>query len=325
MSDRLRWILVLMLMGCGTAARPATARSASPSEFRRLELPGFSLDVPVGLSVGTGNITEYRTGDISMQGSDRLFEVQWSVLRFGDDLVDLMRAQMPALVAGRRYELREPRAMTAGTQRASVIEATVEDREIALATVECGKRVVFLQIIQTSGPELAAVRDHALASFDCHPPAPAERALDVRVIGVDDPALLRDWYQVPREDGLELTNGVVTMIFQRLTVKNALTGESRASLADLLKALPGLSWSSTRVEKRWTRDGERTFHYGSIESDGARVPGLLVTWQCGDQLTFGVAVPDLGVSNLDAIAAMIMKLRCARPDDPPLHLRQTPP
>jgi len=101
-----------------------------------------------------------------------------------------------------------------------------------------------------------------------------------------------------------------------------LAAEFRDSLPGLIKAQTGGAWSNTRFEKRWTRDGERIFQHGTIEALGERRPGLFVAWRCGDQSIFGFVTPLIAVSDLGSIVDLIMKLRCARPGDPPLHLRQ---
>lgn len=321
MSYRLRLVMALVLAGCGSYAVPPTAPPSSPSEFRRLELPGFSIDVPAGLGVGGGNITDYRAGEIKMQGSGQAFEVIWGVGRvyLGDQLTEMVRARVAAEFPGHRYELRAPQTTIAGPHLASVLEFTVDDREVAWVSIDCGKRAVTLHI---SGPQLVALRDHILDSFDCHPVAATELALDRSPIGVDEPDLLSDWHQIPNDKGLLLTNDVFALVFQLAPGSDMLTAEFRNSLPGLIKALTGGVWSNTRLEKRWTRDGERIFQHGTIEALGERRPGLFVAWRCGDQSTFGLAVPLIAVSDLDSVVELIMKLRCARPGDPSLHLRQ---
>lgn len=321
MRCRSRWIMALMLAGCGSRAVLPTAPPAAPSEFRRLELPGFSIDVPTGLGVGDGAITEYRTGEVTMQGSGRGFKMSWNVGRvvFGDQLTGLMRARLAAELQGHRYELRDPQTMIAGPHLASVLEYTVDDQEAAWMNIDCGKRVVELQI---NGPQLAALRDHILDSFDCHPVAAAELALDRCPFGIDKPDLLSDWYQIPHDEGLVLTNDVFVLTFQLVAGTDILAAEFYTSLPDRMKGMLGVTWSSTRLEKRWSRDGERILQHGTVEALGERRPGLVVAWRCGDQAVFGFALPLIAVPDLDSVVDLIMVLRCARPGDPQLRFRR---
>lgn len=336
MSCRSRLVMALVLTGCGSRAVPPPALPSPPSEFRRLELPGFSIDVPTGLGVGVGNITDYNAGDVRMQGSGRWFEVSWhvGVIFLGDRLAEIVRGSVAAsqgrfaeMVRGyaatsqdHRYELREPQTTIAGPHLAGVVEFTIDDQEFAWANIECGRRAVMLII---GGPQVMALRHHILDSFDCHPVAVTELALyDDAPIGVDEPDLLADWHRI--DDRLfMLSNDVFELMFHVVAGRDFRDAESRNALMDVINKFSGLTWSNTRLEKRWARDGgERIFQHGTIEISGKRRPGLLTAWQCGDQSLFGIVVPLIAVSDLSSVMDLIMKLHCARPGDPPLHLRQ---
>lgn len=314
--------MALVLAGCGHRAVAPPAMPSPASEFRRLELPGFSIDVLAGLGMGDGNIADYRAGDVTMLGSGRLLEVSWHVgsLYLGDQLTQVVRARMAASFQGHRYELRAPQTTAAGVHLAGVLEFTIEDREFAFANIGCGERVVVVMI---GGPQLAALRTHVLRSFDCRPVPATELALQSGApIGVDQPDLLADWYQIPNEQAFLVSNDVFAVMFQVVGNDEVLTAEYRNAIPDLMKALPVGTWSSTRQEKRWARDGERVFQHGTIDAFGQRRPALFVAWRCDDQAILAFALPLIPVPDLGSVVDLLMKVRCARPGDPPLRLRE---
>src|SRR5579872_3624402 len=84
MRTRAYIALLALAIACGRVSPteprrpgPQTGRSVS-NEFRRLELPGFSVDIPTGLGTGTGDITSYGEGRFRLEGYRRRFGVSWS-------------------------------------------------------------------------------------------------------------------------------------------------------------------------------------------------------------------------------------------------------
>ncbi|MCE9574058.1 MAG: hypothetical protein K8W52_13005 [Deltaproteobacteria bacterium] len=94
----------------------------------------------------------------------------------------------------------------------------------------------------------------------------------------------------------------------------------------LAKVLPTLFGSAGMT---WTRDhsvtrGDRLYEVGRMSIGGESTPGVLGLWACPGRADAVIAFA-IGADAADGVIDFLGKLRCARPDDPPLPLAPAAP
>lgn len=324
MGTRASIALLFLAAGCG--GRPSTepARPRAPNyvsasnEFRRLELPGFWVDVPTGLGVGDGRVADYREGKFRLEGYDRRFAVTWSTLPLmsPDDLSVLQLVPSDGSLA-----VEGARSFKLGSLDAVRTQAVVDSEPIELVAIGCGHRTVTIAF---NDHEPAPWRDHVVTSFDCHPIAGEEAALSNEVpIGVDDPKLLTDWYQIEDDTAFAfaITNDQLFISIHVAPFRDVNFESGFAATNTVRAMMTAVHWTSTRLEKRRARDGrERQFQLGTMQFDDMVLDAAVTAWSCGDRTLVVMSNAAPGAHLADVID-VIMKLRCAQPGDPPLFRR----
>ena len=319
MKTRASIALLALAAGCGgqlstEPVRPKTPNRVSTSnEFRRLELPGFSVDVPTGLGVGDGSVADYREGKFRLEGHDRRIAVAWftALLMSPDDL----SVQQPVPSNG-SLAFEGAHSFKLGNLDAVRAQAVVGSEPIEFVAIGCGHRTVTIVF---DSHEPAPWRDHVVTSFDCHPIAGEEAALSNEVpIGVDDPKLLTGWHQIENGTTFTIANDQM-LISINVTPFRDVNFESGFVATNAFRAMAAAGhWTSTGLEKRRARDGrERQFQLGTMQVDDMVLGAAVTAWNCGDRTLVVMSNAAPGADLADVID-VIMKLRCAQPGDPPL-------
>ncbi|MCE9574059.1 MAG: hypothetical protein K8W52_13010 [Deltaproteobacteria bacterium] len=178
MRSSLLLALVLGVAGCGDKVT-----------FHVVEFPGFSLEVPTALTYDGDPKVEYRAGQTQGQAGRRLFVVGWQPGPNAtvDEMPMFMKAMATALPGGASFHAGTPQTLTIAGHPATRLDSQIETMTLSMVDVACGKRSVLIAVGAERGVD--EVREHMLASFDCHPIAAEDAAIGTTAvpIGVDDP------------------------------------------------------------------------------------------------------------------------------------------
>lgn len=92
------------------------------------------------------------------------------------------------------------RALQINGHDATQLYARNETVQMSLTNIACGKRSVRVYVVTSR--DLDAMHERIQSSFDCHPIAAQEAAIDPTAapFGIDDPALLAGWHRTSIED-----------------------------------------------------------------------------------------------------------------------------
>ncbi|MEJ7599198.1 MAG: hypothetical protein WKG01_14925 [Kofleriaceae bacterium] len=305
-------ILVPVLASCG---------SRTGVDYHRVALPGFSVELPTYLQSDPS--AAYREGQLQANFGVRVVLVSWQL--GGIDGVDRMPATVKSIVdqfsTKRTIELDPARSVQIGGQLATRVDGRFADVSFSFADVTCGSRSVLLGL---SGlRDFEQMRDRMYQTFACAP-IPADEAELVAVakatagsvpIGIDDPATLSGWRRVDDDPvTLTITNNKVVAMFASMPTEQATDGKA---------IVPQLVAGGTFVQTGSTSLGNPTalleIERGTIKSEGEVSHASVTRWTCDDRTVVGV-VMTANVVDRDAATPWLAKLRCARPEDPPLPL-----
>jgi len=301
-----RALVLLLVLGCKRS-----------TELKRVELPGFSLELPASVHYTGDGKTDYRAGTVRDVGDGLVVFVGW---QFGeiasvDEMPVAVRAIVEAVPALARIELAQARSVEIGGQKATRIDSKIEDVAVTFADITCGKRSVMLGF--GAARDFEATRDRILASFQCHPAAADEALAEAAPIGVDDPAVLAGWSRVANEDAFAMTNGRLAVVAVGAPSGGSVTGVLHRMIPTLFASI-GAKWQERGRETH----GGREYFRGTMTADGEETPGVIAAWPCGDGGDDALIVLALAPEDaLDDAIAFIGKLRCARATDAPLFPR----
>ncbi|MEO8698404.1 MAG: hypothetical protein ABI867_00135 [Kofleriaceae bacterium] len=312
------WIALIVAMAC----KPREL------EFRRFELPGFSLDAP---DFFDGKRTDFLYDDDSLVAQDGLqvMSVTWDQgeILSVQELPTSVKAVMAELVKDQKLELEPARAVTIGGQSATRVDGKMGILDMTFADITCGGRSVMIQLM---APRVEVLRERVLGSFTCTPDPAKEKAMGARVaIGVDDPATLAgfSYADKPGTTPMSISDGEAVAVF------DTTTGDSE-DLELLRKLLPKMFGVHTNIVmspgKRETRGAgarERVFDHGVVTLEGGEKRWAVTTlWRCEGSTKEAVLALVLVADPARAATSVdwLMKIRCARPGDPPLPLGPAP-
>lgn len=307
--------LVLLLAACDAGV-----------EYHRVEMPGFSLELPKQATFNGDLKTQYRTGQVEARFGLKFVAVNWQVgaIATVEELPSIAKATAAAMPDGARITTQPARTEMVNGHKATWLDAKIETVEVSFVDIECGKRSVMIGMGAASGFE--AMRSRILRSFTCKPGEADEKAIASAVpIGVDDAAVLHDWFPVPNDDAYTISNGALMAVFAEVP-HTAIDGRTLEKVLPSLFAAYGGNWTASRREKRAALGGEREVHFGTMTLDGGALPTALALWPCGARgdMLMGMVMRMDG-ADLEPAATFLTKVRCAQPSDPPLSLAPTPP
>lgn len=317
MSIRRAALLLLAVAGC----------RGDRIEYHRVELPGFSLEVPAFVNYGKDPATEYRAGEVEGKSSSHLVVLTW---RLGpntplEEMPTMARALRAGIPESKTLQTEPARALQINGNNATQIEARLDTAQMSYTEITCGKRAVIVYVVART-ISVRAMRDRILNSFACRPIATQEAAIDgaAAPFGIDDPALLAGWHRVNNSDEFTMSNGkLVVFVSQRPRMEEVVKELDRFLPA--IMGASGSSWTKGKVETRPSQGGERTFHHGQMSTAGEMVDGIVTVWHCPERTdsVMALAFSKPG-GKLEPAIDLLTKLRCARPDDPPLPLAPEP-
>jgi len=313
-------ILLVALAGC----------RGDKLDYHRVEFPGFSLEVPTTIVYAKDLATEYRAGQAEAKDDSRLVTLSWhpGAHMTVEEAPAMVRAMSEVSPKSMAFKGEPGRAIKIGGHDATQIDARIGTGTgtMSLTDIACGKRAVMVGVIARFGGQ--AVRERILGSFDCHPIAAQDASLSAAAaapFGIDDPALLAGWHRRNDGDQFAMSNGELLVVVTQRPRNEDVTEKLDQYLPTLLGAA-GWRWTGSRIETRQAQGGERTFHHGRISMEGETANGVVTVWNCPGR-TDAVMVFALSMTGGELTPAvdLLAKLRCVKPDDPPLPLAPAPP
>lgn len=302
------------------------AAGNSRIEYHRVELPGFSLELPKPAAF-TGDLkAQYRTGQVEARFGLKFVAVNWQVGEIAtlEELPSIAKVMAAAIPDGARMTSQPARLEMINGHKATWLDAKIESIDVTFVDIECGKRSVMIGV--GAATDFEAIRSRILKSFTCKPVEADEKAIASAVpIGVDDASVLREWFAVPNDDAFTISNGELLAVFTEIP-HTAIDGKMLERVLPTLFAAYGGTWASARREKRAAVGGEREVHFGTMTMDGEPMPTALALWPCGGggDMLMGMVMRMDGI-DLEPGATFLTKVRCSQPGDPPLPLSPTPP
>lgn len=290
--------LVAVVVALATAA----GCKREPQLVRR-ELPGFSILVPDGKTMGTPTL-EYASGylAIAVASPIRVAVMGWSAgSKMDSEQTRMMLQLMAPMVHSATPGTITTQPGPTGTP-VETMEMKTDALPLLVSQVECGRRNLWL----ATGADSAGDDFHRrlLMSLLCKPDPAAEATLsDVRVaLQVDLPG----WYAASRDDGqLQLTNGTSAVVLQPMA-----GGVSPQVTEVIAPALNAAFHGSVTVE---AASGGRVNLHGSVE--GSPVVGWAKLIPCPASKTLVMALaPDQAAS--DEIDQAFARARCLPPGAP---------
>ena len=304
-------LLIPVLAACG---------SKTPVEYHRVALPGFSVELPTYMKADPS--VAYREGQIQANFGVRVMLVSWQL--GGIDPVDKLPATVRSIVeqfATKRIELEPARSEQVGGQPATRVDGRFADVSFSFADVTCGTRSVLLGL---SGlRDFEQMRDRMYQTFTCTPVPTDEAELVAAAkavagsvpIGVDDPATLAGWRRVDDDPvTLTITNGKTIAMFAAMPPEQATDG--KAIVPQLIAGGVFVATGSTSIG---TPTALLDIERATIQADGETSYASVAKWSCDDRTVVGVLF-GAKVIDRDAASPWLGKLRCGKPDDPPLPL-----
>jgi hypothetical protein len=301
-----------------------------PIEFHRIELPGFSVEVPTFVKAPAK--PEYRVGDVERQKFPGKVQVPTMVAISWQPGGILAADEMPATVkilmdqyAPEAKKTYGPiRTTTVGGQRSAQIDAKLDSVDALFADIECGKRSIMLTIATVDDFEL--VRDRMLKSFICKPIDAEEARLDSQFsVGADDLKIFEGWrYTDEDRSVLNITNGNMVDVFTETPKPDSVDLDGLRGAVPKLFSAFGATFTPD-VDGRETRTipgGERrVYERGKLLADGESMPAVISLWACPERrravIALVMVMPDVATSTA---IDFVSQVRCAKPGDPPLPI-----
>jgi len=289
--------------------------------YQRIELPGFSLEAPTFVKAKPG--LSYREGDVEAREGLSSISISWKVGKpFSvQELPATVKTVLEELAEGEKVTLERARSQLIGGQKASVVSGTVGMAHTAFADITCGGRSVMISV---AGLAIDELRDRIFGSFQCKPSAAEEKQLaDTVPIGVDDPTTLASLRYVDDDrSSFVITNGDQVAVFDTTTGDTQEIDMLRGLMPKLLGAGANFKGDPKGRESR----GRRTFDRGTMTlEDGTTRAAVTSLWRCdndADAVLALVLVPDK--ADQPKAIDWLMKIRCAKPGDPPLPIGPPP-
>lgn len=313
-----RWVAVVLVAGCTTSG------SSSPVEYRRLELPGFSLDAPADVVRASG--LDYRSGEVQHRSPTRAIGITWQTgpIFAVEEMPPAIQIIAEQFARGGTVKFGAANPITVGGQKAIRMDGSMDAVEMTFVDVTCGARSVLIAVAGASG--VGEARTRLLDSFRCQPVAAEERLLSAAPIGVDDPATLRGWrYTDDDRSTLSITNGESVAVLVELPKTGSIDTEIVRKLLPKLLGTAGATFTPAAQGARETREigpGQtRVFDRGRLTVEETSLPALVSYWECtGTSRAIVALLMTAEESELTGAIDWLSRIRCSRPGDPPLDI-----
>jgi hypothetical protein len=294
-----------------------------PIDFKKSDLPGFSVDLPDETTTGT--TVKYRQGEVHMDRDGKFVVVSWQAGTIASAqelpaLIKTMGTVVPELTSvqtGRAHPTK------IGGQDATELDARVDGVSVYFADVACGKRAILLGI--AAAGDIEELRSRIVSSFQCHPVATEEQQMtEGAPIGIDDPTLLEGWTRMPNDEAYMITDGHVILLFTDIAITEPITSSTMRKLIPQLFQAYGGQWENGRTEVRTAGSTTREFQLGTLTAQGNKMPGAITMWSCpGNGVVLSLVLIADGSDMLPGLD-LVTKMRCAKPGDPPLPVAGAP-
>lgn len=287
-----------------------------PTELHRLELPGFSVEVPP--YVKAGKDLRYNDDEVDAESGIQRVTILWHAGKPlpPDQLEPVIGKAMDEAMEDEVIEWDPARAVTIGGQKASRLDGGFDGiSAVTIVDIACGDRSIMFSLV---GLGIRNFRERLLESFLCKPdPAEEAKLASAAPVGSDDPAAFEGFRHVDdNRANFTITNDVLTAVFE---LEHATT-DAIENLQDTIDFTYGMSARFTPEGKPETRDG-RTFYRGAIAIDKDTTQ-----WAVGAVLRCNPESAVISIVGVDkpgdraAAIEWLGKLRCAKPSDPPLAI-----
>jgi len=299
-------------------------------EFHRLELPGFSIEVPTFVKAPVK--PEYRAGDVQRQQFPGNIEVPTAIsvswqpgaIMTVEELPATARVLLAEFVPkGTKTTFGAARTVTVGGQTATQLDAKLATVDALFIDITCGKRTVMITIATVE--HFTTIRDRMLKSFVCKPVEADEAALDSLVaVGADDPKTFDGWrYADTDHSVVNITNGEMVVVFAETQKPDGIELDTFRKVLPQLFGASGATFTpdTDGRETRTLAGGERRqFERGKVTIEGETVAAVLSLWACpdGKRAVFGFAMIVLPEIPASKAIDFITKVRCGKVGDPPL-------
>ena len=287
-----------------------------PAELHRLELPGFSVDVPAYVKAGP----DLRYSDDEVDGESGLQRVTilWNAGKPlpPDRLQPVIGSAMDEAMEDEVIEWDPARAVTVGGQKASRLDGGFDGvSAVTIVDLACGDRSIMFSLV---GLGIRGFREKLLESFVCKPVAAEEARLATAApIGSDDPAAFEGFRHLDdNRANFTITRDGLTAAFE---LEHATT-DALEHLQDTISFTYGMAARFTPEGKPETRDG-RTFYRGAVAVDRETTQWAVgAVLRCNPETAvFAIVGVETAGDRAPAIE-WLKKLRCAQPSDPPLPI-----
>jgi len=294
-------------------------------DYHRVELPGFSVEVPTTLVYRGDLRADYPTGAVKDKQRTPPFVVgvSWSTgaLSTLDELDGYGKLMAQGIGARGEVRVVSREAATVGDAAAVRLEVAIKSMPMLFVEIICGKRK-----IQITGTKPEAER--VIESLRCTPIAELEATPGTtELVGFDAPAeAVTGWSRGEAEPGqLAITNGTTVAVFAPTPDATGVTPDAFERLLPGIMEVAGIGWVGKGRERGTGPEGAREVWYGKMKIDGDDLPGAVTMWPCTGRSggIMAIVVHPTEVARSAALE-VVMKARCARPDDPPLALPTTP-
>src|SRR6478736_1372119 len=125
------WIALAMVAGCRERL-----------ELRRVELPGFSLELPRDVTAEPS--AEYGEGQVTFLRDNRIVVVSWQTgaIATVDEMPVVVRTIGVAVPALHDIQASPARSTKVNGHDATALDATIEGVQVSFTDISCGKRSV---------------------------------------------------------------------------------------------------------------------------------------------------------------------------------------
>lgn len=303
--------------------------------YERVELPGFSIELPkspnMGPIVTASDRERYPAGQIK-RGQVRepvhVAALSWQpgVLSTQEELTDMIKIMATAMASKPvTPRITSPaRADTVAGKPAMRIGVTIEPLELELVEVTCGGRAIQIMVgARAPGP----IIERMLRTFDCHPdPArEPELATDRAPVAFDE---LTGWSAMANPEAFTIINGTTVAVFSVTSDAHQVEKLGFVKVVGAMIETMFGAWTLDTSERPTRHGRTRDLVFGDAVDDGEAIRIAAGLWPC----PVGPAVIGLVMQASDGDRAqfretaidVLMRARCLNPGETPPALAPAP-
>lgn len=297
-------------------------------EFSRIELPGFSIEVPTFVKAPVG--PEYHRGELQRHkfpgvAVPTMIGLTWQAgeILTNEEMPAMAKVVIDSFAGSLKTTYGATTSVTVGGQKATRLDASLDKVSMSFVDITCGKRSVMLSLAALDN--FQAIRDRMLDSFVCKPIEAEEAKLGSKFpVGADDPTVFEGW-RFGDEDRsvMTITNDELVVVFVETPKPDNVSLEQLRSLVPKLLDAAGTTFtpSNDPPETRNLGSERRIFERGTLTAEGETSAAVTSIWMCPDgaRTVIALAVVSEGIATKAAVD-FISKVRCAKAKDAPLPI-----